>query len=519
MFEKILSVLPYNPGLAHQLSFYSRRMREEAAIRRIGVIFMVLAFTVQFMAVLSPPKPTTASSNNDLINGGISSAADAKQHCNQNNQRFGDIVNYYGISCADIGNAGTVTLQSSEGNNYYSMGRLPQGQKNDATGRATNETPINIPGPQGKVYVRLLHSWDGGPYSTYQALKVKSSTTGKVFYILYDCGNLVSVGPPAPPNRCQYDNNILANDARCFKPCQYNKNIAASSADCYNPCRYNPAIKASSDACFKPCPIKGLQQYKQSSPKCTQPCPYNKKIPANSPKCYEPCKYNKAIAKDDPKCFEPCKYNNNIPNNSPECTPCKEASSANPFACVVINKVGSNITQDIPNANETEAAAGDVITYTLSAQNTGKESIKNYVFQESMSDVLDYADITDLHGGSMTPEQVVSWPAETIKAGQTATHQITVKVNDPIPQTPAGSSDPARYDLVMTNVFGDAVNIRLPGSPTKSVETAAATLPNTGPGTSLMIAGAIVIIAGYFYGRARLLAQESTLALQETTAA
>lgn len=136
-----------------------------------------------------------------------------------------------------------------------------------------------------------------------------------------------------------------------------------------------------------------------------------------------------------------------------------------------------------------------------------------------MSDVLDYADITDLHGGSMTPEQVVSWPAETIKAGQTATHQITVKVNDPIPQTPAGSSDPARYNLVMTNVFGDAVNIRLPGSPTKSVETAAATLPNTGPGTSLIIAGAIVIIAGYFYGRARLLAQESTLALQETTAA
>lgn len=252
-------------------------MREEAAIRQIGVIFMVLAFTVQFMAVLSPPKPTTASSNNDLINGGISSAADAKQHCNQNNQRFGDIVNYYGISCADIGNAGTVTLQSSEGNNYYSIGDSSR-PKNDATGRATNETPINIPGPQGKVYVRLLHSWDGGPYSTYQALKVKSSTTGKVFYILYDCGNLVSVGPPTTKIAASTTIISWPTMLGASSPANIIKTLLPVVPICYNPCRYNPAIKASSDACFKPCPIKGLQQYKQSSPKCTQPCPYNKKI-------------------------------------------------------------------------------------------------------------------------------------------------------------------------------------------------------------------------------------------------
>ena len=98
MFEKLLLVLPYNPGLSHQVAFYSRRMREEAAIRRIGVIFIVLAFMVQFMAVLSPPQPTTAASNNDLINGGISSATDAQRHCNQNTQRFGAIVQYFDIS-------------------------------------------------------------------------------------------------------------------------------------------------------------------------------------------------------------------------------------------------------------------------------------------------------------------------------------------------------------------------------------------------------------------------------------
>ncbi len=58
MFEKLLAVLPYNPSLAHQMRFYAGRMREEAGIRRIGLIFMVLTFFVQFFAVLSPPQST-----------------------------------------------------------------------------------------------------------------------------------------------------------------------------------------------------------------------------------------------------------------------------------------------------------------------------------------------------------------------------------------------------------------------------------------------------------------------------
>ncbi len=518
MFEKLLSVLPYNPGLAHQVAFYSRRMREEAAIRRVGVVFIVLAFMVQFMAVLSPPQPTTAASNNDLINGGISSAADAQRHCNQNTQRFGAIMQHFGISCADIGKADKTSI-SSDGKNYYSMGRLPQGATNDKTGRATNETAINIPGPQGKVYVRLLDSWGT---TRYEALKVKSSITGEFYFILLDCGNLVSISPPAPPNYCKWDGSILQGDSRCYQPCPYNKNIKASSGQCFKPCPYKPNIAANSKDCFKPCPINGLHNYPQNSPKCAKPCPYNKNINANNSKCFKPCPYNKNIPADSPKCFQPCKYNNDIPSNDSRCKPCKDASKSNPFACIVIHKLGTNVTQGIFDANETTANPGDTITYTLTAQNTGKDDIKNYVFTENLSDVLDYADVTDLHGGKMDADQNVSWPAQTIKAGQTAKRQITVKVKDPVPQTPAGSSDPARYDLVMTNVYGDAVNIRLPGSPAKTIETVtgpAGTLPNTGPGTSLMIGATIVIVAGYFFGRARVLADESTIAVQEIAGA
>lgn len=60
MFEKLLSLLPYNPGLAGQMSNYARRMRTEASVRLAGFILLVLAFLVQFLAVISPPKAADA---------------------------------------------------------------------------------------------------------------------------------------------------------------------------------------------------------------------------------------------------------------------------------------------------------------------------------------------------------------------------------------------------------------------------------------------------------------------------
>jgi hypothetical protein len=79
MFEKLLATLPYNPGLADQMVFYGRRMREESAIRRTGLIFIVLAFMIQFFAVLNPPRPAAAAacSGNDLVYCGISGPQEA----------------------------------------------------------------------------------------------------------------------------------------------------------------------------------------------------------------------------------------------------------------------------------------------------------------------------------------------------------------------------------------------------------------------------------------------------------
>jgi uncharacterized repeat protein (TIGR01451 family) len=472
MFEKLLSLLPYNPGLTHQMAFYSRRMREEAAIRRTGVIFLTLAFTIQFLAVLSPPQPTIANSSNDLINGGISSAAEAKRYCSNNTRHYKQIMNYYGISCKKLGSAEKVRINSADHEGkFYSMGWNPQGQTNDRTGRKTNETAVNIPGVGKKVYWRLLKSWDSpGSSSTYEALRLKNSN-GKHFWILFNCGNLVTIGIPSPD---------LPTDEDEPTP---------------------PAPEAPAP----PAPVA-------PPPPAPTPTP-----PTPTP---TPCPYNSSLPLGSPLCFKPCEYNPQIPETSNECKPCDESiSTTDSLACISISKAASNDTQGLADANNTTANAGDVINYTLYAKNRGKAALKNFVFAENMNDVLDYADITDLHGGTIDNTGQVTWPAETIAANSTSSHKLTIKVKTPVPQTPVSSSDPMHFDLVMTNVYGNTINVKLPGSAPKQVEAAAETLPNAGPGTTLLIAGLTVLMAGYFYSRSALLAKESNMALHEMASA
>ena len=187
------------------------------------------------------------------------------------------------------------------------------------------------------------------------------------------------------------------------------------------------------------------------------------------------------------------------------------------MACVSTRKTVGNVTTGLADADGSIAQAGDVLTYTLYAQNNGKKTVKSFVFTDNISDTLDYADVSDLHGGAIDASSIVSWAGVNIKAGETVTKQITVKVKNPIPSTPVSSSDAGHFDLLMTNVFHNAVNVKLPAPVAKTIEITTTKLVNTGPGTGLFIAASLVIVAGYFYSRSRLLATESSIAVQENT--
>jgi uncharacterized repeat protein (TIGR01451 family) len=627
MLEKLLGVLPYNPSLIHQMAFYADRMRDESNIRRTGTIFIVLTFLVQFFAVIVPPQPTVASPDNDLINGGFTTPAEAAKYCEKDVQHYQTILANYGIKCTDLASASTVTLKSTDktstGDCIYSMGRVPQGPVNKKTGKKTHETSATIGGT--KYFLRCLDSFDTGPYSSYKALKFKSSGTGQVLYILYDCGNLASFGlpktpitpPPAAPTgtlACVVSTNnsvtlkigwynasgktidlyrkgAPAALAPYGAGSNFNKSGVANGSATYTDTGLHPDSKYEyhlyvggmsagkeltsgpvycattkvvvstptgvlscsssttdsitlsiswNNASGKTVDLyrkgvtaalggnfnagndaSGNSQYTDSG--LTQGTTYTYTLYAGGQASgiklsTADCTTDKPGTPPPPPPTEPCPYNPNITLPDAACKPCDSSiNSSDKIACLNLSKTVRNDTTGLADANGTTAQAGNVLTYTLFVQNTGKGDVKDYTFIDVMSDTLDYATISDLHGGTMDDTHTVTWPAETIPAGKTVSHQITFQVKSPIPETPTGVSDGAHFDLVMSNTFGNTVNVSVPGGVVKVVEGQATKLVNTGPGTSLAIAAAVMVLAGFFFSRSRLLSVEADLSVKHNT--
>ncbi|HVC36177.1 MAG TPA: hypothetical protein VNE40_01885 [Candidatus Dormibacteraeota bacterium] len=547
MFEKLLSVLPYNPGLLDQFAFYTKRLRREESVRRTGLVFIILAFSIQFFAVISPPQPTVANSVNDLINGGISSATGAIDACKNNTHHYQNILDYYGISCADVAKATTVSIKSTDyRKQLYSMGWIAQGPTNLHTGKSTGETTVNIPAA-GKLYWRYLWSWDTNSFSPYTALRLTSSRTHKLFFILYSCGNLVSVGIPAPPPppppppappappapkppQVLSCSNLVMNYAenttvQIGSPIIVRGQAAGSNIKTGQTVdMYYDYVNASTQQI-----VASAKSLAVGFSGTTANDNHPHSFTANSSGSYVirlTVKYDTskiASGSASGNCvkqfsvLQPCQYNNLIPSSSPECKPCeKSLSSLNTTACLTLSKTASDPTQGWSNADGMTAQPGDTIIYTLSVKNSGKATVKNFVVEENLSDVLDYADIVDLYGGTIDSYNLVTWPADNIQAGQTVNHQIKVQVKNPIPQTPTSVSDGSHFDLIMTNSYGNTININVPGSPIKTAEVQIAALPNTGPGSSLMIAGMVTVLVGYFFARSRLLAREGSIVMHET---
>ncbi len=447
MFKKLLSNLPFNPSLIGEVSFYARRMQDETAVRRTGVIFIVLAMFIQVFAIMSPPEPTLAESNNDVIRGGFSSREQAVNYCRTNTQGFAVVLFYHGISCDTLGQASIQNIKSTAYNKQLrSMGRNPQGPKIARTGKPTGETKVNIGGTN--YYMRNLWAWDSRASSTYKMLVMKN-VHGQTIMIMFSCANIVTVGhytPPAP------------------KP---------------QPKPQPPQ---------KPAPPKDV-------------CPNIIGIQST---------------------FEECDVCPNVPgtqSTQDECYPCPEAeTNESDTACMKMTKTASNETQNIPEADGTLAEANDVIVYTLTTRNDGNQAIKDFIVEENMSDVLEYATIVNLDGGEIDDRHVVYWPKEDIAAGATLVKKITVKIKDPVPQTPVSASDPGSFDMIMTNVYyGNAVNIKLPSSVAKTTELTVQTLPETGPGTALAAGFAITAFASYFFARSKLLAKELAIVKTDFT--
>lgn len=477
MFKKLLSNLPYNPSLIGQVSFYAQRLHKESTIRRAGFAMIVLAMFVQMFAVFSPPQSSLqASPNTDLINGGFSTKQEAVNHCRNNTQDYKKIMAYFGISCENISDATVTNIAPRDfDGKLHSMGRLAYGVQ--------GETPIRIPGA-GTFYVR--HFWSLNHEPSYKALKLKNKQ-GNTVFILFGCGNIVSIGIPreAPPEDiCDNKPGTQTSKEEC-DVCENKGGIQLNEKDC-DVCPDRPGTQVN-----KNCDVCPDKPGTQGTYKECDVCPKIPGVQTNKDKC-DVC----------PK----------IPGEQSEesqCKPCEDSQTKTDLtACLTYTKSAKNITQNIDDANGTTAKQSDVIEYTMTTKNTGKITIKDYVVNEGIGDVLDYADVVDLHGGTKGDYDIVSWPATEIKAGATISNKVTVKIKEVLPNTPASSSDPEHFNMVMTNVYGNTVDIKLPPSVSKQTEIVTTQLPNTGPGTTLVAAFTLTVIIAYFFARSRLLAKE-----------
>lgn len=511
MFKKLISNLPFNPSLINQVSFYAKRLHKESYIRKTGFILLVLAMFVQLFAVLSPPQATMASSNNDMINGGFANRDQAVLHCLNSSEDYAKILDYYVITCADLAQASTVTLHSTDyDRQLFSIGRIPYG--------LAGEQPVNIPAAtSGRLWLRYLWSWDkGGPASAYQALS-GTSKNGLHFFILYSCGNLVFVGVPSPPPPPSPLPPVLPKVISC-------SNLGMNVADDAK-VNLSTVISVRGQAAGQNIPInQRVNMYYEYVDAAT-----NKVIGTaealhvgfNSSLANDPSTHNFTVktvgrfilrltVKTDPagQTANGSKTGNCVRSVAVQ-KPCEAAQTLEDLtACLEIHKNVRNITQNIANANGTTAKPGDTIEYALSVTNSSKVTVPKFVIQENISDILDYADLTDPHGGKLDKKGLITWPAQDITAKKIVNKLITVRIKSPLPTTPVSTSDPGHFDMMLTNVYGDTVTIKLPPPITKKTELITKTLPNTGPGASLIIGFSLMSIVGYFFARSRLMAKE-----------
>ncbi len=174
------------------------------------------------------------------------------------------------------------------------------------------------------------------------------------------------------------------------------------------------------------------------------------------------------------------------------------------------HKSAANLTKKDDAANVV-ASATDRIEYTVVTTNTGNIETTAPI-REELSDVLEYSRVIDTGGGTLDPTtKTLSWGQVKLAVQGTDTRRFVVQLADTIPSTPRAANDPAANNCVMTNTYGNTIEIKVDCTPIKQIESAVKTIPATGPGENIVFGTILVMMVTYFYTRSRQMAKEAVL--------
>lgn len=211
-----------------------------------------------------------------------------------------------------------------------------------------------------------------------------------------------------------------------------------------------------------------------------------------------------------------CVYNSNLLADDENCKPCpgKDTIWINDESCkadFVMSKTAVNVSKSSIDATTTVATEGNIIKYSLTVTNKGLAP-SEIDLKENLQDILEYSTITDNGGGVYDATlKSLTWPTVTLSPGEKQTRVFAVKILSKIPATAQGQSDPTSFDCVMTNVFGNQVDVDVKCPTEKVVERVVRELPTTGPTENIIFAGGALAVVTYFYARTRQLKTEVRL--------
>ncbi len=217
-----------------------------------------------------------------------------------------------------------------------------------------------------------------------------------------------------------------------------------------------------------------------------------------------------------------------------------DATSTNATCTVTINVENTIYQKTVKNltlltsgglptdANDATARAGDKLTYTIGVSNTGATTMSNFVFQDNISDILEYADLVDAGGASVEQtdgQTILKWPAVDIPPTPSegnlvfVSKEFTVQLKNPLPTTAHKPTDTTNYDcMVQDEFFGKLVKTPLYVNPAKRIEcslnliSSNLPLPRTGSdAVPLVFIGFFAASSLYLFFRNRLLKREIEL--------
>lgn len=631
MFRKLVSNLPFSPALVGQLGFYARRLRKEQLTRRLGLILTAAAVVVQSFAVFSPPEQALASSDSDIVRGGITSVQDIINvyDAGANGQNdFKDLMDYFGVTRAELAAMSTkkVYICSSD-KSVVTFGR--QHHYSTAEGEQAHQVPRQTGGFSTFYSVPLFRFDSVNNTVNCYASYVGNSASVGWFSIMEKCANFqikqnVRKLPKAhlatascktvqgyayderqldlkvkvhlffdgPPGKGKQFGPIVADQQNPTSPAGGGYGFSFSVPEEYQKSTQPVAVWAVME------PLPGWSQptvqfdNNLSIPGNCTPAPTPTaqctslsiaivdrtkiRLTANSQrdagaqiigytytvtdksgkKVYEKYIANAELSlqseiidlknsgdyvakvvvktslgdREATNCTKPvriasvdkCKYNPDLPATHPDCKPCeyndkiwfKDAECAPKISQ---SKEAKNLTQSIANANGTTAKASDRIEYTIYTTNlSSTEATTNIT--ETLGDVVQYAKLAQAGGGAYDETaKTLTWGNVKIGPGKTDIRTFAVQVNSTIASTPRAGNDPSAYDCIMTNSYGNTININMQCPIEKVVETAVKELPSTGPGENMLFGGILFMTVTYFYARSRQMAREVRLIRKEFT--